>query len=66
MKNGGKGEEESKVESGNVLVLKQTKRLLSNVENYTESEQIKYSMAALNFWGDLIFSEDQEKLLFFG
>ncbi len=52
-------------DSGN-LTIKQTKRLLSNITNITEFDRLSYSMAALNFWGNMVKSEDGQQLLFIG
>jgi hypothetical protein len=48
------------------LTLKKTKRLLSNITNTTELDRLSYSMAALNFWGNMVKSEDGQQLLFIG
>ena len=39
---------------------------MSNISNVTEYDQLSYSMAALNFWGNLVKGQDNQQLGFVG
>ncbi len=49
-----------------LLTLKQTKKLLSNINNITIFDRLTYSPDALNFWGNFVKSKDGQQLIFIG